>query len=201
MSIASNGYLLFEDFYKTVGLSNVSGPIEIVALDEIQITAVARVYSTEHTGAYLAGIAPSRASTELFLPYFVNNPDFRTNLGVNNPGAGSATVTITLTDKEGGALGSQMVNVPPNGLAQFNDIIRALIGGSQNTDSRRLDSSEFGSGDFWMDFTDRQYRARSEFRRGSPVRKFEMADSVGCESRNFQIDLGGRESGSCGKSG
>ena len=40
LSIASNGYLLFEDFYKTVGLSNVSGPIEIVALDEIQIMAV-----------------------------------------------------------------------------------------------------------------------------------------------------------------
>ena len=31
LSIPSNGYLLFEDFYKTAGLSNVSGPIEIVA--------------------------------------------------------------------------------------------------------------------------------------------------------------------------
>ena len=132
LSIAGNGYLLFEDFYKTAGLSNVSGPIEIVALDEIQITGVARVYSTAHTGAYLAGIVPSKASTELVLPYFVNNPDFRTNLGVNNPGAGSAAVTITLTDKEGGSIGSQMVNVPPNGLAQFNDVIRALVGESQN---------------------------------------------------------------------
>ncbi len=133
MSIAGNGYLQFEDFYKTAGLSNVSGPIEIVSLDEIQITAVARVYSTAHTGAYLAGIVPSKISTELVLPYFVNNPDFRTNLGVNNPGTGSATVTITLTDKEGRAIGSQMVSVPPNGLAQFNDVIRALVGESQNT--------------------------------------------------------------------
>jgi hypothetical protein len=132
LNIASNGYLLFEDFYKTVGLNNVSGPIEIVALDDIQIMASARVFSTDHTGAYLAGIAPSRASKELFLPYFVNSLDFRTNLGVNNPGAKSATVTITLTDKEGEALGSQMANVPSNGLAQFNDIIRALIGSSQN---------------------------------------------------------------------
>ena len=133
LSIASDGYLLFEDFYKTAGLGNVSGPIEIVAQDDIQIMASARVYSTEHTGAYLAGISPSRASKELFLPYFVNSLDFRTNLGVNNPGTKSAAVTITLTDKEGGALGSQMANVPSNGLAQFNDIIHALIGSSENT--------------------------------------------------------------------
>ena len=133
LSIPSNGYLLFEDFYKTTGLSNLSGPVEIVALDDIQLTAVARIYSTEHTGAYLAGVIPSRASTELFLPYFVNNLDFRTNLGVNNLGAKPATVTVTLTGKEGGTFGSQVITVPPNGLAQFNDILRALIGDSQRT--------------------------------------------------------------------
>ena len=161
----------------------------------------ARVYSTEHTGAYLAGIAPSRASTELFLPYFVNNLDFRTNLGVNNPGTKSAAVTITLTDKEGGALGSQMVNVPPNGLAQFNDIIRALIGGSQNTNLEgwiRLTSDQeiFG----WTSQIDNTVQDPS-FAEAVLSGNSRWLIPSAVKAGDFQIDLGGRESGSRGKSG
>jgi sugar lactone lactonase YvrE len=143
--IAARGYLFFEDLYRILGLSNVSGPVEVEATGGIKIRATERIYTSEYTSAYFEGVDPSTASQVVVLPFSVDTADFRTNLGINNPGVTQANVTVSLINKEGISVGSLTTSVPPKGLTQLNDINRQLLGSTTVTNREgmlRLESDQ-----------------------------------------------------------
>ena len=78
-SIPAYGLLQYDDFYGAVGLSDVFGPIEVLASGGIQITATTRIYTQQGTSGYFQGIASQGASKRVVLPFTVENADFRTN--------------------------------------------------------------------------------------------------------------------------
>jgi hypothetical protein len=88
--------------------------------------------STVLTGGFVS-IAP--ASTNQFIPFVIDTTQFRTNLGLTNVSAQSASATVTLHDQNGQAIGSQTASVPAGGLIQINNVIRAIRGTSQVTNS------------------------------------------------------------------
>jgi phosphodiesterase/alkaline phosphatase D-like protein len=67
------------------------------------------------------------SSQAVFIPSIVENPGFRTNLGINNTGTSTANVSITLVDKRGMALGTKTLQVDPKGLKQINSMARSLL--------------------------------------------------------------------------
>lgn len=126
--IPGKGYLFFPDFYQTLKLTDVFGPIEIEGAEGVQLQAAERIYTREHTSAYFEGVDISSASRSVTLPYSVDTADFRTNLGVNNVAGTAATVTVRLVGKEGLAAATMTITVPPNGMTQTNDVNRQLLG-------------------------------------------------------------------------
>jgi hypothetical protein len=112
--IAGYGYLFLEDIHKAVGLANTSGPVEIEGLNGIRVLATEQIVSNQHTGAYLEGVDTAIAGRSLVL-YSVENGNYRTNLGINNPGTTTADVTVALVDKNGVQLGSLTTTVPAGG--------------------------------------------------------------------------------------
>ena len=58
--------------------------------------------------------------------YSLENAEFRTNLGINNPGTVPANVTISLFDKDGARVRSLTTIVPPGGMTQLNRVNVAL---------------------------------------------------------------------------
>jgi len=132
-SILGKGYLFFQDFYQSLGLSDVFGPIEVETAGSIRVLAAERIYSRESTSGYFEGVTPAIASRMTVLPYSVDTEEFRTNLGVNNPGDAAATVTVSLVDKVGLSLGSRTVSVPPHALTQLSDVNRQLLGSTTST--------------------------------------------------------------------
>ena len=121
------GHLFFEDFYKDAGLSDVFGPIELEATDGINITAAARIYTEQGTSGYLEGADLARASQNVLLPYSLDNLDFRTNLGITNPGETFAQVTVKLLNRNGQQEGIFSTMVAPHGMTQIDNINRRLL--------------------------------------------------------------------------
>ena len=125
-SIEANGFLHFADFYGGLGLSNLYGPIEVEALGGIQITATARIYTQEGSSGYFQGVDISKGSKKVVMPFAVDNDDFRTNLGLTNPGASMAGVLVSLIDSDGLTRGSLSTTVSPYGMTQINKINEEL---------------------------------------------------------------------------
>ena len=125
-SIEGNGFLHFADFYGGLGLSNLYGPIEVEALGGIQITATARIYTQEGSSGYFQGVDISKGSKKVVMPFSVDNDDFRTNLGLTNPGASMAGVLVSLIDSDGLTRGSLSTTVSPYGMTQINKINEEL---------------------------------------------------------------------------
>jgi hypothetical protein len=126
VEINPNGYLYYEDLHRGLGLSGVYGPIEIIATGGIIITATARVFTEQGTSGYFEGVGSTQALRELILPFTLESMDFRTNLGITNPGEQQANVTVSLVDVDGRVLGSRAYTVPPHGLTQVNRVNREL---------------------------------------------------------------------------
>jgi uncharacterized protein len=130
LPIAGNGYLHFRDIYEAMGLTGAErfGPIELEADGEIQLQALLHIRSSERTGGFFSGVNPSRAGRNLVLPYLQESSDFRTNLGLNNPGPVSANVTLSFVDDAGVIEGTLHTILPPHTLTQLNRILRLLSG-------------------------------------------------------------------------
>ncbi len=129
----------------TVGIGSASAT-------DVQVVSSSLIIA--HTGAGLAGVAnvvvknpdadPSTlpnaytylaldpvtvSSNTLRVPFIVDNPYFRSNLGINNPNPTAANVRILHLDNNG-LLVNQMASVvvPPNGYVQQNSLLRTLEG-------------------------------------------------------------------------
>ena len=98
-----------------------------------KLLATERIFTKEYTSAYFEGADLARAAKTLVLPYAVDTTDFRTNLGINNPGTTAANVTMSLVGKDGLVKGSLSRAVASNGLTQINDINRQLLGKGEVT--------------------------------------------------------------------
>ncbi len=127
LQIDPNGYLYFEDFYSEAGLGGVFGPIEIEAVGAIKVLAAARIYTREGTSGFMDGVNGSLASKKIVLPYSLDTDDFRTNLGITNPGSDPVNVTVSLLDRDGLTLGTLATTVPSNGLTQINNVNQVLL--------------------------------------------------------------------------
>ncbi len=68
----------------------------------------------------------------LFIPFAIDNPRFRTNLGLTNISDSEAAATLTLLGKDGNVLGSRTASVPAHGLAQLNNVIRYIRASGPN---------------------------------------------------------------------
>ena len=74
----------------------------------------------------------ARASRQVLLPYSLDNLDFRTNLGITNPGERDAHVTVKLVNSNGHVQGILSDTVAPHSMTQINRINRQLNGASAN---------------------------------------------------------------------
>jgi hypothetical protein len=126
LEIKPSGYLYYEDIHRGLGLSNVYGPIEITATGGIKISATARVFTQQGTSGYFEGVDSAQSSRESILPYTQESMDFRTNLGITNPGGQQANVTVSLFDTNGQVRGIQTYTTPPHGLKQVNRVNREM---------------------------------------------------------------------------
>ena len=133
LSLPGFGFLYFEDLYGSLGLDSVSGPIEVKAQGDLQLMALARIYSREQTGGFLNAVPAERAGREIYIPHLIDTVQLRTNLGLNNPGSTVANVTFSLLSREGLVIGSLSDLVPAGALVQWDDVIRSLLGSSSRT--------------------------------------------------------------------
>jgi putative Ig domain-containing protein/IPT/TIG domain-containing protein len=147
LSISGNGYLFFEEGLYAVGGQGPTlfGPVEIEASSGIQVIAAANIRSRLGTGGSFQSVSTDSAASQVSLPYAVDTADFRTNLGINNPGEQTANVAVHLLDKNGLSQGSLSATVPPHGLTQLNNVVRLLSGNSTLTNLQgwlRLESGQ-----------------------------------------------------------
>jgi len=69
------------------------------------------------------------SSTALRLAFAIDSPNFRSNLGINNPSALSADVRVLHLDRNGLLINQlSSVTVPPNGFVQRNSLLQELEG-------------------------------------------------------------------------
>jgi hypothetical protein len=147
LPIPASGYLYYEDIYKSVGVSNASGPIFIDSNREgLTLLATARIYTLEdHTSGYLDGVNSNLAATKVNLPYTIDTDDFRTNIGIVNTGNQTASVMVNLIDRSGVNLGLLPITVPAGGMVQLNNINLQIIGTAVTSHLEgylRLDSTQ-----------------------------------------------------------
>jgi IPT/TIG domain len=140
--IKPNGYLFYEDFYQSIGIGGAFGPVEIEALGEIKITATARIYTLAGTSGYFEAVDVELASRSVILPYVVDTVNFRTNLGITNPGNAVASAQVTLFTADGLSQGTLQVNVPAHGMAQINGITHQFGTGAGTEGYLRLVSDQ-----------------------------------------------------------
>ena len=76
------------------------------------------------TNQYFPAVPQSAASTRQLLPHLISDTDHRANLGVVNPSAVEANLTIRLLDTDSGSvLGEAVLRVQPRGWAQVNQVV------------------------------------------------------------------------------
>ena len=126
--VAAQGSVYFRDVFQAVGMApgNAFGPIEIESSNEAQLQAVLLIRTKEHTGGFFPGVNRNRGSRSVLLPYAEDSADFRTNLGLNNPGPTTASVVISMATPQGIELPIRQFSLPPNSLTQFDSVVRFL---------------------------------------------------------------------------
>ena len=135
VGIPGQGFLYFEDFYRSNGLDQATGPIEIEAQGGVRLTALARIYSRQRTGGFFPGVPLDSATRVVVIPHVLDTSAFRTNLGVNNLGSKPASVNLTLIGTDGLTLGTFSDSVPAGTLVQWDNIQRLLLGSAVRTES------------------------------------------------------------------
>jgi hypothetical protein len=152
LPLSPNGYLRFEDVLVDLGIMNDYGPVEIITEDGLPLRAVSLVIDpATRNGGYFPARPPETASQEQFIPFASDGPEFRTNLGLRNPGMRQALIRMELVDGGGKVLAStaSALVLPSGQSGQINQIVSYLrqdAAANQSADSRptylRLTSDE-----------------------------------------------------------
>src|SRR5262249_2240545 len=78
LSLSGFGFLYFDDLYGTLGLDSVGGPIEIKAQGDLQLIALARIYSHEQTGGFLNAVPVEKAGRVIYISHLSDTVQLRT---------------------------------------------------------------------------------------------------------------------------
>ena len=110
MPLAGNAQALLRDVAAQLGVTADSGALEVDSDQDVFLTGRTynQVDATHTYGQDYDGQAPGNvlaAGQSAWLPQLTENTLFRTNIGVTNTGAATASVTVTLYDSTGNPVG------------------------------------------------------------------------------------------------
>jgi IPT/TIG domain len=77
---------------------------------------------------YTSNAPPAPTTSAQFLPFVVDDDNFRTNLILTNRSASPATVTVNFIDHSGTVIGSKTYTIAGNGRLQQGNILRDILG-------------------------------------------------------------------------
>jgi YVTN family beta-propeller protein len=145
ISIPGGGTFESADILTFLGTSERFGPLETESLNGAPLIATSRVYSSSPlggtNGGFLEGQRLTQAATALFVPFVTDTAEFRTNVGLNNPGNVPASVTILFIDRMGTLRASGRTTVPASGMTQINSILRKLLNNPAKSDLQAVPDS------------------------------------------------------------
>jgi hypothetical protein len=113
---------------------NEFGPVTIESTNHRLLSAISEVRSNSGTGGFFPGVNEDASWQSGLIPEIVDTGDFgtagtfRTNLGVNNTGSTTATVTLSFRTNLGVEVGRSSITVPPRGMVQINSVVRYILG-------------------------------------------------------------------------
>ena len=82
---------------------------------------------------YTSNASPTPTTSAQFIPFVIDNDDFRTNLILTNRSSSPATVTVSFIDASGTVIGSKTYTIPGNGRLQLGNILRDILGSTLPT--------------------------------------------------------------------
>ncbi|HWT83146.1 MAG TPA: IPT/TIG domain-containing protein, partial [Candidatus Methylomirabilis sp.] len=148
LSVAGNGYLSLDNVLAALGVPDAYGPVAIQSRNGALLAAVSQVsgLNADTSGFFVAQAADSGSGAEV-IPFVIDSAAFRTNLGLNNLGTGTAHIQVTLIGSDGSTLAgpSAPFAVAPLGMLQINGIVRFLLGSTSVTNQQgylRLSSDQ-----------------------------------------------------------
>ena len=110
----------------TFGLSNAAGSLEMRSSNQSGFEARARIYNSGNAagqfGQNVPGVGLSQLRVQSFLYGLSGISGSRVNIGVTNPNATTASVTMIIGDATRNPLYSETISIPPHGSVQYNDI-------------------------------------------------------------------------------
>jgi hypothetical protein len=77
--------------------------------------------------AYTTHTPPAPTTSAQFIPFVVDNDDFRSNLILTNKSSSPANVTVSFIDGSGTVIASKTYTIPPNGRIQQGNVLRDLL--------------------------------------------------------------------------
>jgi YVTN family beta-propeller protein len=138
LMIPSSGSFESDDVLTLLGAVDAFGPLEIQSQNSALLIATSRVFSTNASGGsnggFMEGQSFSQAFKSLFLPFIIDTPEFRTNLGLNNPGSTAAKATLLFFDRDGNLQASGTTTVVARGMTQVNSILRKMLNNPSKLD-------------------------------------------------------------------
>ena len=136
VAIPARGQFQSPDLHADLGISKVSGPLEIQSTNGVPLIATSRVYALDSgTSGFFRGLDLEAASGHAVIPISRESGDFRSNLGITNLSGQPARVQVQLFDSAGTRLGMTSEQVPPFGLVQLNRVNRRLSGSGEGGDT------------------------------------------------------------------
>ncbi|MDE2665723.1 MAG: IPT/TIG domain-containing protein [Acidobacteriota bacterium] len=136
VAIPARGQFQSPDLHADLGISKVSGPLEIQSTNGVPLIATSRVYALDSgTSGFFRGLDLEAASGHAVIPISRESGEFRSNLGITNLSGQPARVQVQLFDSAGTRLGMTSQQVPPFGLVQLNRVNRRLSGSGGGGDT------------------------------------------------------------------
>jgi hypothetical protein len=139
LAIAAHGYLSLDNVLEALSVPDSYGPVAIHSSNGALLAAVSRVSGLNaHTSGFFVAQAEGSGSESEVIPFVIDSAAFRTNLGLNNLGSGTAHIQIALMAADGATLAAtaSALEVAPRGMLQINSIVRFLVGGSSVTNQQ-----------------------------------------------------------------
>jgi hypothetical protein len=136
LAIPSNGFITFDNILAALSLPDSFGPVEIHSTNGAKLAAVSRVSGADgNTSGFFVAQSDDSGSQAEVIPFVIDTDFFRTNLGLNNFGSGTAHVNVSLIGQDGitQASSATSIQVAPGGLVQINNILRYLLNGSSSS--------------------------------------------------------------------
>ncbi len=134
-AIPANGFVSYENILASLNVADAFGPIEVRSTNSAQLAAVSRVSGLNAgTSEFFPALPTDSGQLTEIIPFVIDTNAFRTNLGINNLGTATASVSVSFFGDDGSLLATSPapLSVAPQGLMQINNVLRFLLLGSSN---------------------------------------------------------------------